>query len=227
VFFLACWSIASLVLSQPTFLKPFPTEKKCSFSASVNNLQTRVSKMDDIRFEDFPVELLFNITEHLLGARAFGSVVSFALCNSRLRGVLPLLYRNVGRVNLDAGEDALIWVTENDELEILKLLLESGVDPNARFWSCLPDFARQDVFAAQRVRPRRAPRLDGHFIAKLLQEDIVHFENKFTVNPWKSSEEALVFRECTWQSRLTIPVFASDSVCRVSRNRERRHTRRS
>ena len=154
--------------------------------------------MNDIRIENLPAELLFKITEQLLGARAFGSVVSFALCSRRLHGVLSLLYRNVGRINLDTGEEALMWATENAEFETLKVLLESGVDPNARFWSCLPDFARQDIFAAQRVRPRLWPRLDGHFIAKLIQEDIAHYESKRTLLQRRRSDEDALFRDCTW-----------------------------
>lgn len=178
--------------------------------------------MDSARIDDLPAELLFHITEQLLEAWAFGSVVSFALCNRRLRGVLPLLYRNVGRTNSDVGENALIWATENAEFETLEALLKSGVDPNARFWSCLPDCARQDVFAAQRVRPRLSPRLDGHFIAKLLQQDIVRYQ-RFKPDPWGYSGTNGLFRECTWQSRLPIPVLAANNVCRVSSNRERRH----
>ncbi|KAK3294287.1 ankyrin repeat-containing domain protein [Chaetomium fimeti] len=131
--------------------------------------------MNDIRIEDLPTDLLYQIIEHLLGERAFGSVVSFALCSRRFCGALSLLYKNVGRIRLE-GEDALIWAAENGEFETLKALLENGVDPNARFWSTLPDCARQDVFAAQRGRRRLSPRLDGHLIAKLLQQDIVRHQ---------------------------------------------------
>ncbi|KAK4032881.1 hypothetical protein C8A01DRAFT_40662 [Parachaetomium inaequale] len=126
-----------------------------------------------------PAELICEITEHLLGDRAFGSAAALAQCSRRLCGpVLALLYDNVGRVNQDAGEDGLIWAAENDEVGTLKAFLESGVNPNVRFWSTLPDCARQDVFAAQRLRRRLAPRPDGHLVARLLQENVVQHQRR-------------------------------------------------
>ena len=93
------------------------------------------------------------------------------------------------------GENALIWAAEN-VVGTLKLLLESGVDPNARFSSCLPDFARQDVFAAQRIRPRLSPRFDGNFVAKILQEHIVQYQ-RCRISPEMSPVGTDQLRECT------------------------------
>jgi hypothetical protein len=133
--------------------------------------------MDNLQIsplEGLPAELTCEITNYLVGNRAFGSVAALAQCSRLLsRRVLPQLYTNVGRVNSLAGEDALIWAAENDELETLKALLDCGVDPNAYFWSGLPDSVRQDTFSAQHLRRRLSPRVDGHLVANLLRERIV------------------------------------------------------
>ncbi|KAK3898959.1 hypothetical protein C8A05DRAFT_37430 [Staphylotrichum tortipilum] len=129
--------------------------------------------MAEPAMEGLPLELICEITANLLEHTALGSVAALAQCSRRLSLVLPLLHDHVARVSLAAGEDALVWAAENDELATLQSLLDHGVDPNARFWSVLPGHVRHQVLAAQR-RPRRlAPALDGHLISKLLQEEIV------------------------------------------------------
>jgi hypothetical protein len=133
--------------------------------------------MDDLQIspiEGLPAELACEITGCLLENQAFGSVAALAQCSRLLScRVLPELYTNVGRVNPLAGEDALIWAAENDELETLKALLDCGVNPNAYFSSGLPDSVRQDTFSAQHLRRRLSPRVDGHLVANLLRERIV------------------------------------------------------
>jgi ankyrin repeat protein len=105
-----------------------------------------------------------------------------------------MLYDSAGRENLKAGQNGLIWAAENDEMGTLKALLESGVDPNARFWSSLPDCVRQDVFAAQNLRRRLSPRLDGHLVAKILREDIVW---NFKCIGAPDTNESRFYRACT------------------------------
>ncbi|KAH6856039.1 ankyrin repeat-containing domain protein [Chaetomium sp. MPI-CAGE-AT-0009] len=151
--------------------------------------------MNGTLIQDLPTELLYHIIALLLGDRAFGSVASLALSSRQFCGGLSLLYSNVGRINLDAGGDALIWATENGEFETLKALLENGVDPNARFWSTLPDCSRQHVFAAQRVRRRLSPRLDAHLIAKLLEEDIVRHRRCGIEQFPPHNNSSILFRE--------------------------------
>jgi hypothetical protein len=142
-----------------------------------------------------PSELYCEITAYLLLDGAVGSVAALAQCTRRLcQSTLPMLYDSVGRENLKAGQNGLIWAAENDEMGTLKALLESGVDPNARFWSSLPDCVRQDVFAAQNLRRRLSPRLDGHLVAKILREDIV-WHSKCIGAP--DSSESRFYRACT------------------------------
>jgi hypothetical protein len=156
--------------------------------------------------ESLPAELTCQITEYLLGDRAFGSVAALAQCSRRLCArVLPQLYDNVGRVSLRAGQDGLIWAAENDEPGTLKRLLECGVDPNARFISTLPDIVRQDVFSAQRLRRRLSPRIDGHLIAKIVQHKIVNSRRCLSRRDlW---DEGRMLRACGWHCSF-IPLYA-------------------
>ncbi|KAK3307299.1 ankyrin repeat-containing domain protein [Chaetomium strumarium] len=123
--------------------------------------------------ENLPAELIGQATEQLLVARAFGSVTALGGCTRRLHAiVLPALYKHVTKVDLQTGEDALIRAVENDELGLLKVLLERGVDPNGRFWSTLPSSVRQEMFSAQGLSRRLSPRGDGYLVSKIIQENI-------------------------------------------------------
>jgi hypothetical protein len=162
--------------------------------------------MTEASMGNLPAELTCQITKHLLGDGAFGSVAALAQCSRRLCArALPLLYDNVGRVSLHVGQDGLIWAAENDELGTLKRLLECGVDPNARFVSTLPDIVRQDVFSAQRLRRRLSPNQDGHLVAKAVQHKIVDSWRCLSLRElW---DESWMLRACGWHCSL-IPLSA-------------------
>ncbi|KAG7287322.1 hypothetical protein NEMBOFW57_006831 [Staphylotrichum longicolle] len=132
------------------------------------------------RIEGVPAELTREITDHLLELESFGTVAALAQCSRLLAGrVLPLLYANVSRVNAPVGEDALIWAAENDELNTLQALLDYGVNPNAYFWSGVPDSVRHDIFSAQNLGRRRlAPVVDGHLVANLVREEALRLQNE-------------------------------------------------
>ncbi|KAH6634820.1 hypothetical protein B0J18DRAFT_31686 [Chaetomium sp. MPI-SDFR-AT-0129] len=131
--------------------------------------------MERTSVTSLPSELLCQIIHHLLKVQAFGSVAAFGQCGRRLYNcALPLLYKDVSSVHPLVGQDALIWAAENDEIDTLTALLEYGVDPNARFWSTLPDCARQGVFSAQNLGRRLLPKQDRHLIAALIQTEIVY-----------------------------------------------------
>ena len=128
----------------------------------------------DAPIEWLPAELIDQIIGCLLRPSAFGSVAALARCSRRLHHrLLPLLYDHVSRVQVPAGQNALVWAAEHDEIWTLKTLLDCGVDPNARFWSAMSDSVRHDVLVAQdRVRCP-SPVVDGHLISSLLREEMV------------------------------------------------------
>lgn len=132
---------------------------------------------DAATIESLPLELLGGILGYIFEAQALGSVVALAQCNRSLSGrVLSILYDNISQEGERAGEEALIWAIENNELGLLQTLLDRGVDANARFHSALPDSIRRDVLDAQGLHRRLAPRVDSHLVAKLVQERIVWAE---------------------------------------------------
>ncbi|KAK4098301.1 hypothetical protein N658DRAFT_499530 [Parathielavia hyrcaniae] len=154
--------------------------------------------------DKLPAELNCYITGYLLQDRAFFSVAALARCNRLLCSrVLPQLYDNVGRVDLQVGQDALIWAVENDELGTMKTLLERGVDPDARFYSTLPYPVRQDVFSAQRLQRRLAPNRDGHLANKIVQATMV---TRGIYMMARERSESRLLPVCEWQLALQ-PVF--------------------
>lgn len=165
----------------------------------------KTASMAEPSLGGLPSELYCEITDYLLLDGAVGSVAALAQCTRRLcQSALPMLYDSVGSENIDAGQEGLIWAAENDEIGTLRTLLESGVDPNARFWSALPNCVRQEVFAAQGLRRRLSPRLDGHLIAKMLQEEIVWHSNCIAV---PQSAESRFYRACTYICGLFLPLL--------------------
>ncbi|KAJ4289493.1 hypothetical protein N0V88_006975 [Collariella sp. IMI 366227] len=127
--------------------------------------------------ESLPLELLGVILGYLFEAQALGSVIALARCGRSFSGrVLSLMYDNISHKCQRAGEEALIWAIENNELGLLRTLLDRGVDANARFHSALPDSVRRDVLAAQGLHRRLAPRVDSHLVEKLVQERVVWAE---------------------------------------------------
>ncbi len=153
--------------------------------------------MPEPTMDGLPLELICQITANLLDVAALGSVAALAQCTRLLsRRVLPLLYDHVTTVLPAAGEDALVWAAENDELATLQLLLDRNVNPDARFWSPLPGPVRQHVLAAQHRSRRLAPAIDGHLIAMLAQEEIVWCAR---CEPVESPLAAgRFYRACTW-----------------------------
>ncbi|KAK0636661.1 hypothetical protein B0T17DRAFT_519623 [Bombardia bombarda] len=138
--------------------------------------------------EGLPNETLKSIiTELLLKEEKLATVAALAQASRRLHSAAaPELYEHVSRVNLTAGEDALVWAAENNEPTTLKALLIRGVNPDARFYSAIPDFYRQEVLDKQRLASperRLVPKFDHHLLAKLAETGLVQHYSRMVMCP--------------------------------------------